>query len=252
MSYQNLPNSIPEEEEEEEDIVHHKYKTFGKAFTYSYAMIQFISLLFALIFDKTQYENSIRELVLFYMVTIFIYYQFKLIKWTKKFGEYKKPIKLFIMIFRFLCFLTNFILFFNWAFEKPVNKPLYVAVGVFILIDTTLYVLVTCAFCCICGYISIRYVGANREEQERLNQRKATVSMIQDLTDTKIFSKLMEDTKIKEPMCCICLRNFTPEDEVRILKCQHYFHKECIMEWLNREKSCPYCRRDIDAICTEV
>lgn len=43
--------------------------------------------------------------------------------------------------------------------------------------------------------------------------------------------------------CMICMEDFQDDDVIRILYCEHYFHKECIDPWL-KEKSarCPYCR----------
>lgn len=46
--------------------------------------------------------------------------------------------------------------------------------------------------------------------------------------------------------CAICLANFEDGERVRLLPCQHLFHKACIDEWLIKiKKFCPSCRRDI-------
>ena len=39
--------------------------------------------------------------------------------------------------------------------------------------------------------------------------------------------------------CAICLENF--EDEVGLLSCNHYYHVNCITEWLETHETCPYC-----------
>ena len=44
--------------------------------------------------------------------------------------------------------------------------------------------------------------------------------------------------------CSICLDDI--EEEVAILKCNHFFHKECISEWLSRSNTCPYCRKIVN------
>ncbi|XP_051120599.1 E3 ubiquitin-protein ligase RING1-like [Andrographis paniculata] len=48
------------------------------------------------------------------------------------------------------------------------------------------------------------------------------------------------------PSCPICMEEFDinpdssrPVNEVR---CGHYFHKDCIVEWLQRRNTCPLCR----------
>jgi len=46
--------------------------------------------------------------------------------------------------------------------------------------------------------------------------------------------------------CCCCQDNFGPELLIVRTPCGHYYHKECIGEWLKMAKSCPLCRCDLD------
>ena len=44
--------------------------------------------------------------------------------------------------------------------------------------------------------------------------------------------------------CPICLE--AGKDSIIVkTECNHYFHKECLLEWLNVTKSCPMCRMDL-------
>ena len=45
--------------------------------------------------------------------------------------------------------------------------------------------------------------------------------------------------------CTICHDDFAVIDTVRILSCNHYFHKDCIDSWFTTHVSCPICRNDI-------
>ncbi|CAD5335176.1 Zinc finger RING-type [Arabidopsis suecica] len=46
--------------------------------------------------------------------------------------------------------------------------------------------------------------------------------------------------------CAVCLREFTAEDELRLLpKCSHAFHVECIDTWLLTNSTCPLCRDNL-------
>ncbi|OAY31877.1 RING-H2 finger protein ATL13 [Manihot esculenta] len=49
---------------------------------------------------------------------------------------------------------------------------------------------------------------------------------------------------LKNPFdCAVCLCEFEPEDELRLLpKCSHAFHMECIDTWLLSHSTCPLCR----------
>jgi hypothetical protein len=45
--------------------------------------------------------------------------------------------------------------------------------------------------------------------------------------------------------CIICMDNYENEDLLKILPCHHYYHKECIKEWLlNYNHICPICKKD--------
>ena len=42
----------------------------------------------------------------------------------------------------------------------------------------------------------------------------------------------------------ICLDNFIDnETEItQILVCEHYYHHDCLKQWLKKNESCPYCK----------
>jgi Ring finger domain len=43
----------------------------------------------------------------------------------------------------------------------------------------------------------------------------------------------------------VCLQEFKPTDDVRVLICFHVFHGSCIMEWFKNKLECPLCKFDI-------
>ncbi|KAI8982447.1 hypothetical protein BDF20DRAFT_817294 [Mycotypha africana] len=53
------------------------------------------------------------------------------------------------------------------------------------------------------------------------------------------------DTKkeLKDYQCLVCLDEFATKQPVRVLKCHHVFHRECVDRWLcEAHNSCPVCR----------
>ena len=42
--------------------------------------------------------------------------------------------------------------------------------------------------------------------------------------------------------CIICDELFAKSDEVYVTSCGHMFHHSCLIQWLERSKSCPLCR----------
>ena len=47
-----------------------------------------------------------------------------------------------------------------------------------------------------------------------------------------------------EDSCGICMDDMCPEDTI-LLNCQHLFHPDCALEWINRSGTCPVCRHPV-------
>uniref|UniRef100_A0A7S0PTJ0 RING-type domain-containing protein n=1 Tax=Asterionellopsis glacialis TaxID=33640 RepID=A0A7S0PTJ0_9STRA len=67
----------------------------------------------------------------------------------------------------------------------------------------------------------------------------------QPSTHTTPFAfPLHEEPENLETTCAICLDNFEDGELINDTPgCQHVFHKECLLEWLDRHDICPCCRR---------
>lgn len=85
------------------------------------------------------------------------------------------------------------------------------------------------------------------------DQLLGTLDTLEDVKvtlDKSIFDKLPEiifndQIKIEEP-CNICMEEYTLNDVLKQLPCNHYYHKDCISKWLCNEKTtCPMCRKDV-------
>lgn len=50
----------------------------------------------------------------------------------------------------------------------------------------------------------------------------------------------------KSSQCAVCYGDFAATDEIRILRCKHMFHRECVDEWLTTQRnSCPMCNKPV-------
>ncbi|KAJ3682966.1 hypothetical protein LUZ60_013193 [Juncus effusus] len=53
----------------------------------------------------------------------------------------------------------------------------------------------------------------------------------------------MARVKIEEITSCpVCMEEFAVGEEVRQMPCNHSFHQECILSWLEMHSTCPVCR----------
>jgi len=53
------------------------------------------------------------------------------------------------------------------------------------------------------------------------------------------------DDQKGEKECPICFCDYKEDDDIYTLKCNHYFHKECIEKWVKNSGTCPLCRYNI-------
>lgn len=45
--------------------------------------------------------------------------------------------------------------------------------------------------------------------------------------------------------CAICLEDYAEGQQMRTLPCSHSFHPNCIDRWLQRNRACPVCKKDV-------
>jgi E3 ubiquitin-protein ligase DOA10 len=55
------------------------------------------------------------------------------------------------------------------------------------------------------------------------------------------------DTFKQTDQCAICLSEFEESQSVSPLPCniKHYFHTECLEQWMKTKQECPLCRAEI-------
>lgn len=47
-------------------------------------------------------------------------------------------------------------------------------------------------------------------------------------------------------MCVICIEPLQSKQTTIILECNHIYHKNCILDWFNKELTCPMCRKPVE------
>jgi hypothetical protein len=55
--------------------------------------------------------------------------------------------------------------------------------------------------------------------------------------------KINSEQRNANPRCSICWEDFTEEERVADLPCNHIYHDPCIVTWFQTNNNCPICRR---------
>ena len=115
-----------------------------------------------------------------------------------------------------------------------VTYEMMIIFGVFPAIMTGFVVLV--AICFLPSIIYFYY----RNRQLEVMEMNTTKMMVNSLMRTKFDSNLFQS----QESCMICLINFNEDSLVTPLPCdiRHYFHTDCIEQWLMINSSCPLCK----------
>jgi hypothetical protein len=100
------------------------------------------------------------------------------------------------------------------------------------------------------------------QRQERLARQELIESILRQLQELQVDLRLQvplgdEETKKlptrkyrkgeeKMEQCVICVEDFHDGEGLRVLPCEHYFHRQCIDEWLiNHSAVCPLCKYEV-------
>ena len=54
-----------------------------------------------------------------------------------------------------------------------------------------------------------------------------------------------DSSKCKYEDCIICTENYTENENIVKLKCEHIFHINCIKRWGDYSRTCPICKTEV-------
>ncbi|XP_061361046.1 RING-H2 finger protein ATL20-like [Gastrolobium bilobum] len=112
--------------------------------------------------------------------------------------------------------------------------------------------------CFICGKTSV-FIHRRRRNTElpgTISLEPIPFAMGLDGATIEKYPKTLvgESGRLLKPndnTCSICLSEYEPKETLRsIPECSHYFHADCIDEWLKMNGTCPLCRNSPDTSST--
>ncbi|CDW89738.1 ring finger protein [Stylonychia lemnae] len=81
---------------------------------------------------------------------------------------------------------------------------------------------------------------------DQINQSQADDSQGNNLEDQLHQSQVISQSSSNQERCAICFDGMKNNDIVKLLTCLHYYHNDCIDQWLLVEKKCPMCMMYLD------
>lgn len=147
-----------------------------------------------------------------------------------------------------LCWsLTCIILLDKYGVGNYKNKLVVYTTILFIITDISISLFQICASNSlrVYPYVGIAMMNlvninksASEEEINKIHEHTFITNETVSIYGKKIILKC-------DDKCTICLSNYNDNEQIRIIMCGHYYHKQCIDEWFKSEFICPNCRYDI-------
>ncbi|XP_042334020.1 E3 ubiquitin-protein ligase RNF128 [Sceloporus undulatus] len=94
-------------------------------------------------------------------------------------------------------------------------------------------------------FYSARRLRIARAQNRRQRRLKADAKKAIGQLQLRTLKQGDKETGPDADSCAVCIEVYKPNDVVRILTCNHLFHKNCIDPWLLEHRTCPMCKCDI-------
>ena len=78
--------------------------------------------------------------------------------------------------------------------------------------------------------------NASSNQSVSSNNNSLDQSIIAFLNTFKVGEDMLSEN------CVICKEKYKEEEFVIKLKCNHIFHKKCLLKWFEKDNTCPLCR----------
>lgn len=84
-----------------------------------------------------------------------------------------------------------------------------------------------------------------RQDESEKGKPPAKQSLIDSLPTEKLT--IEGEKKLSDSCCAVCQDGYNCDEHVTTLPCGHQYHKDCVVPWLQRHRTCPVCRHELKA-----
>ena len=66
-----------------------------------------------------------------------------------------------------------------------------------------------------------------------------------ELKKLKVVKYKLAESKDIDESCVICMDEYKDGDKLYVLGCNHEYHRDCVKDWLVKQRNCPLCRKEV-------
>lgn len=226
--------------------------------------IKFCWMIIAIIFFTIEFVRyaSVNYFILFIMIFSFLYIIRKIIELIiayNKDRDIEVPNSYYILttilgILYIFYYISFIIIFFIFASYRPqisyIFMLIYVSIeyGGILAIIVLMLIILKCGIMICCPQLLIHFAHAlpiqNELTEEQINKLHHCI-----YSNSTLISENSNELLTKyhdEFSCTICHEPYQNGDPIILLECGHHYHKQCCLDWLKINRTCPLCRSEIN------
>ncbi|NXP38077.1 RN128 ligase, partial [Leiothrix lutea] len=113
-----------------------------------------------------------------------------------------------------------------------------------LFISVSFFIVAAATVGCYVSYSARRLIMARAQSREQRRLRARAKKAIEQM-QLRTLKEGDKETGPDGDSCVVCFEQYKPNDVMRVLTCNHVFHKTCIDPWLLEHGTCPLCKCDI-------
>ncbi|XP_071425169.1 E3 ubiquitin-protein ligase RNF128 isoform X2 [Pithys albifrons albifrons] len=128
--------------------------------------------------------------------------------------------------------------------EVGKKRSLSMNIFTILFISVSFFVVAAATLGCYVSYSARRLIVARAQSREQRRLRARAKNAIEQM-QLRTLKEGDKETGPDGDSCVVCFEQYKPNDVMRVLTCNHVFHKTCIDPWLLDHGTCPLCKCDI-------